>query len=383
MAAMEQKRDYYETLGVARTASAEEIKRAYRNQARKLHPDVNKAPDAEARFKEVTEAYEVLSDDTKRRTYDRFGHEGINGAAGFGAASGFGAGAGFPGGVGDIFDIFFGTGGGRSAASGSMAERGDDLRVDLEITLEEAAKGAEKTVRYVHLANCETCSGTGARPGTSAETCSQCKGTGYERRTQQTLLGVIQTTQPCTRCRGAGTTIATPCTDCSGAGRLRRTREKKVKIPIGIDTGQRLRIAGEGDAGIRGGDPGDLYVSIHVKPHDTFERRGNDLYMPASISFATAALGGTIHVPTLYGDEKLDIPEGTQNGEVFQLKDKGIPDINGRGKGKLYVTVRVLVPKKLSNDQKNTLRQWARTLGEEVHAHEEKGLFGRFFRGEK
>jgi len=378
---MADKRDYYDVLGVSRTASTEEIKRAYRNLARRYHPDVNKDPDAEAKFKEINEAYEVLSDETKRRTYDRFGHAGINGTA---AEPGMGFGGPGFGGLGDIFDIFFNTGGGRSAASGSMAERGDDLRQDLEITLEEAALGAEKTVRFNRLENCDLCSGTGAKPGTHAEACPTCRGTGYVRHTQNTLLGTFQTTTTCGRCRGEGRVVSSPCPQCSGGGRIRKTRERKVRIPAGVDSGSRIRLSGEGDAGIRGGDPGDLYIVLYIRPHEVFERRGNDLYCEVPISFVRAALGGQITVPTIHGTEKITLSEGTQSGQTFRLREKGIPDLNGRGKGDEYVIVRVQVPTKLSADQKALLRQFARSLGEDVEdSPEDKGLLGRLFRGDK
>lgn len=379
---MPEKRDYYEVLGIPRSASAEEIKRAYRNLARKYHPDVNKQPGAEAKFKEINEAYEVLSDENKRRMYDRFGHEGMNGGAAA-ASQGFGFGPGM-GGLGDIFDIFFGAGGGRSAASGSMPERGDDLRHDLQITLEEAALGAEKVIRFHRLENCDLCYGTGARPGTEASVCPSCRGSGYIRHTQNTLLGTFQTTTTCARCRGEGRVVQTPCTQCGGNGRIRKARERTVKIPAGVDSGSRIRLAGEGDAGLHGGDPGDLYILIYVQPHEYFERRDNDLYCEVPISFFKAALGGPVTVRTLYGEEKLDIPEGTQSGTTFRLRDKGIPDLNGRGRGHQFVVVRVQVPTRLSADQKQLLRQLALSMGEQIDAGaEDKGFLGRFFKGER
>jgi molecular chaperone DnaJ len=373
---MPDKRDYYEVLGVSRTASAEEIKRAYRNLARKYHPDVNKATDAEARFKEINEAYEVLNDDARRRTYDRFGHEGLNGGA---AAGGPGFGAGGMGGFGDIFDIFFGAGGGRAAASGSAAERGEDLRHDIEITLEEAALGAEKTIRFNRLENCDLCKGTGAKPGTTLDACPTCRGTGYVRHTQNTLLGTFQTTATCGRCRGEGRIVQNPCPQCAGSGRMRKSRERAVKIPAGVDSGARVRLAGEGDAGMRGGDPGDLYIVLYVRPHEVFERRNNDIYCEVPISFARAALGSQITVPTLTGEEKIAVPEGTQSGASFRLRGKGIPDLQGRGTGDQYVIVKVQVPTKLSPDQKLMLRQFAQTLGENVEAPADKGFLGRIF----
>lgn len=376
---MPDKRDYYEVLGVSRTASAEEIKRAYRNLARKYHPDVNKQHGAEARFKEINEAYEVLSDDGKRRAYDRFGHDGMNG--GMADAGPFGAGMGFGGGLGDIFDAFFSAGGGRTAAAGGhVAERGDDLRQDLEITLEEAVQGTTKALKYTRLESCDVCSGTGAKPGTQAETCPTCRGVGYVRHTQNTLLGTFQTTTTCSRCRGEGRVVQAPCGQCGGTGRLRRTRERTLSVPPGVETGTRIRMPGEGDMGMRGGDPGDLYVVIHVKPHEIFERRGNDLYCEVPISFAKAALGGQIAVPVIGGEERIDIPEGTQPGAVFRLRDRGVPDLNGRGRGHQFVVVKVTVPAKLSADQKQLLVQFARSLGEDSDLGADRGLFGIFRR---
>ncbi len=371
---MTDKRDYYEVLGVSRNATLEEIKRAYRNLARRYHPDVNKDPGAEALFKEINEAYEVLSDAEKREAYDRWGHAGVNGASG---ASGFGG----MGGFGDIFDIFFGMGGPRAATT--RAERGDDLRVDIEISLEEAAEGVEKSIRFARMETCDVCDGTGAAPGTRPEVCSLCRGTGFIRHTQNTLLGTFQTQTTCGRCRGEGRVVQTPCAQCSGHGRVRRTVERVLHIPPGVDSGSRIRLSGEGDAGIRGGGPGDLYVVIYVRPHEFFERRGNDLYCEVPISFVRAALGGQISVPTINGTEKLNIPEGTQTGTTFRLRDKGMPDINGRGRGDQFVVVRVQVPTKLTPEQKQILRQLANSLGDLPEPEHDKGLFGRIFKTEK
>ncbi len=376
---MAEKRDCYELLGVSRSASGEEIKRAYRNLARKYHPDVNKQPGAETKFKDINEAYEILSDDGKRRAYDRFGHAGLNGgAAGAGAAAGFGG-----AGLGDIFDIFFGGGGGRPAASGSTAERGDDLRQDMEIALKDAALGCEKTVKFSRHEECDLCHGSGARQGTQVESCPNCRGTGYVRHTQNTLLGTFQTQAACGRCRGEGRVVQSPCGQCSGSGRMRKTRERTVKIPPGVDSGSRIRLGGEGDAGVRGGDPGDLYIVLYVKPHEFFERRNNDLFCEVSISFVKACLGGQISVPTITGEERLSIPEGTQSGTSFKLREKGIPDLNGRGKGDQYVIARVQVPTKLSADQKQLVRQLGYSLGDVVETQEEKSLLGKLFRGDK
>jgi len=375
---MPEKRDYYEVLGVSRNASAEEIKRAFRNLARKYHPDVNKAPNAEARFKEINEAYEVLSDETKRRAYDRFGHDALNGAP----DGGFGFGAAGFGGFTDIFDAFFGGGvGGPGGAT--IAERGDDLRIDIQLTLEEAVLGTEKTLSYARLERCEVCGGTGAEPGTKPDICPVCRGAGHVRSTRSTLLGTFQTTATCGRCRGEGRVIQSPCQQCSGSGRMRRQRERSIRVPAGVDTGTRVRLQGEGDAGIRGGEPGDLYVHVHVQPHEVFERRGNDLYCEVAISFARAALGGKVTVPTIDGTEELDIPEGTQPGTTFRLRDRGVPDVGGRGRGHQYVVVQVEVPKKLSGEQRKLLRQFAESLGERPDEADDRGLLGRLFWGDR
>lgn len=375
---MPTKRDYYDILGISRSASAEEIKRAYRNLARKYHPDVNKQAGAEEKFKEINEAYDVLSEDSKRRAYDRFGHEAVNGAA----AGPGGYGAGF-GGLDDIFNMFVNFGP-RGAAPTATAERGDDLRYDLEITLEEAALGIEKTVQFNRIETCDLCHGSGARPGTQVDMCPTCKGVGVVRHTQNTLLGTFQTSTTCPRCHGEGRAVSNPCPQCNGGGRLRKTRERTIRIPAGVDTGSRIRVAAEGDSGLRGGEPGDLYVVIYVKPHDLFERRGNDLYCEMPVGFVTASLGGQITVPTIYGEEKLAIPEGTQSGASFRLKDKGMAKYPPPGRGDLYVIVKVAVPTKLTADQRHLLRQLAESLGEEVHDHgDDKGFLGRLFRGDK
>ena len=292
-----QSRDYYELLGVSKEASADEIKRAYRTLARKYHPDFNREPDAADKFKEIQGAYEILSDDTKRQQYDRYGEAGINpnmagGGAGFGSVN-----------FGDIFGNFFDDFmGGRGGASAEV--RGDDLREDIELTLEEVASGTEKIIRFQRLETCTTCGGNGAKPGTSVETCLQCAGLGQVSFAQKTMLGIFQTTQPCPRCRGKGKTIATPCGTCSGSGRSRKTAERSVKVPAGADSGMRLRIVGEGDAGANGGESGDLYLFIHVRDHSLFERRGNDLYATIPVSFPTLALGGNIQIPIVAGVEE-------------------------------------------------------------------------------
>jgi molecular chaperone DnaJ len=364
-------RDYYEILGVAKTASAEDIKKAYRNLARKYHPDVNRAEDAADKFKEIQRAYDTLSDDTKRQQYDRFGAEGPGMGAG---------GAGFEG-FGDIFDIFFGGGmGGARSQAGPTVVRGDDLREDLELTLEEVATGVEKTIKFRRFETCDTCTGSGAQPGTQTDTCPQCHGSGQIRFAQNTILGTFQGSQTCTKCRGTGKVIPNPCTTCSGTGRQRKMRERSVKVPAGTPHGLRLRLVGEGDAGERGGPSGDLYLVLFVQEHDVFQRDGNDLYMEVPISFARAALGDTLKIPQIVGgEEDLKIPEGTQSGQTFSLRGKGLTDINGRGKGDLHVVVRVQVPTKLTQEQRELLRQFAATTGETLQQAESKGILGRIF----
>jgi len=370
---MPDRRDYYEVLGLSRNASADDVKKAYRTLARRYHPDVNKNADAEARFKDIREAYDVLSDDQKRQVYDRFGHEGLDGTS---ASPGAGFG-GFP----DIFDMFFGAGV-RQSAGPTSANRGDDLRQDIEVSLEDAATGANTRISYTHLETCDLCEGHGAEPGSQSEVCGACRGTGYVRHTQNTLLGTFQTTAPCGRCRGEGRIIVKPCPQCAGAGRMRKTRDKTVRVPPGVDTGSRIRLSGEGDAGLRGGSSGDLYLVIHVRPHEFFERRDKDLYCEVPVSFPMAALGGRIEVPTIGGAEMLELPEGTQTGTSFVLRGKGMPDLNGYGKGNQYVIVRVEVPKKLSSEQKQALRQYAATTGETI-SEEDRGIFSRFFKSDR
>lgn len=324
---MASKRDYYETLGVQKNATASEIKKAYRRLAREHHPDVNPGDaDADNRFKEINEAYQVLSDPEKREMYDRYGHAGVD--QNYGPDfSGFGDFGGFS----DIFDMFFG-GGPRTSGSArsTTVERGNDLRYDLELTLEEAATGISHKMRITRLETCDKCGGSGAEPGSQPETCPTCRGTGQVRQQQQTIFGTQIRIGTCPRCRGEGRVVSRPCSECGGQGRLRKTVEKTVDIPAGVSTGMRIRVAGEGDAGPRGGPHGDLYVFIHVAEHDFFERRGNDLWCQVPVSFPLAALGGVIDVKTIDGTEELEVAAGTQPGEVYVLRGKGMPDPSGR-----------------------------------------------------
>lgn len=372
---MASKRDYYEILGVSRNATQTDIKRAYRRLAREHHPDVN--PDdkeAEQRFKEINEAYQVLSDPEKRAIYDRYGHAGMEQQ--FGPDFGFGDFAGF-GGFGDIFDMFFGGGGPRTTTRRTAAERGNDLRYDLEMTLEQAYTGMDAEISVTRMENCDACAGSGAQPGSHPETCNMCHGTGQVRQQQQTILGAQIRITTCPRCHGEGTVIGNPCQKCGGKGRNRRTSQQTVHIPAGVDTGTRIRIAGGGDAGLRGGPPGDLYVITHVKKHDQFERKGNDLWRQVQIGFPLAALGGTIEIDTLAGTEKLHVAPGTQPGEVYTLRGKGMPDPTGGPPGNLNVVIRVHVPTRLNDEQKALLRQFAASMGEEISNDHEKGFFER------
>jgi molecular chaperone DnaJ len=355
------KRDYYEILGVDRQASEQQIKSAYRKLALKHHPDRNPGdPAAEEQFKEAAEAYAVLADAEKRSLYDRFGHAGVSGA---------GAGAGFdPTIFADFSDIFSGLGdvfgfgdlfGGRRRRGGP--QRGADLRYDLEITFDESASGTDTTIQIPREETCETCKGSGAAPGTSPETCSQCRGSGQLRYQQ----GFLTVARPCPNCRGTGKTIAKPCQSCRGAGRISRERKITVKIPAGIATGQRLRLYGEGEHGSASGPPGDLYVVVHVQEHSFFHRDGDDLYCELPISFPTVALGGSVKVPTLNGQEDLSIPAGTQTGARFKIRGKGMPSVSGRGRGDLHVIARVAVPKKLTKEQKQLLEELGKTMKDE------------------
>ncbi|MHB0913318.1 MAG: molecular chaperone DnaJ [Armatimonadota bacterium] len=365
---MSTKRDYYEILKVHREASATEIKQAYRRLARKHHPDVNGGDSAaEEQFKEINEAYECLCNPEKRRMYDQFGHEGMSG----GSSSGFDF-EGF-GGFGDIFDAFFG--GGPRGQRRPMGEQGSDLRYDLEISLEEVATGVERTLRISKLHACETCNGSGARPGSSPETCLQCHGTGQVRQNRQTFLGSFSTVAACPIWQGRGYVIVNPCGDCGGSGRVRKTAEQTVHIPAGVEHGMRVRLRGEGDAGARGGPAGDLYIMVYVRPHESFERHGDSIMLELPISFVQAALGDVIEVPTLDGPEKVNIPPGTQAGTVFTLKGKGLPNLNTGSRGNQDVVARIMTPTKLSDEQKTMLIEFAKTMGEEPHPG--KGFIGK------
>ncbi|QBE64229.1 molecular chaperone DnaJ [Pseudoduganella lutea] len=362
------KRDFYEILGLAKNASEDEIKKAYRKLAMKYHPDRN--PDnkeAEEKFKEVKEAYEMLTNPEKREAYDRYGHAGVDpnmGGGGFGGAGGFGDA------FGDIFGDIFGGGGGRRGG-GPQVYRGADLRYNLEITLEQAAHGFDTTIRVPAWDKCDSCHGSGAKPGTSPVTCSTCGGHGQVRMQQ----GFFSIQQTCPKCHGTGKIIPEPCPACSGAGRIKRNKTLEVKIPAGIDNGMRIRSSGNGEPGTNGGPPGDLYVEIHIKAHPVFQREGDDLHCEMPISFAKAALGGEIEVPTLSGKVSFTVPEGTQSGKTFRLKGKGVKGVRSGYPGDLFCHVAVETPVKLTDKQKELLREFERATveGGSKHSPQSKG----------
>ncbi len=361
---MADKRDYYEVLGVGKGASEDEIKKAYRKLARKYHPDLNKDnPSAAEKFKEVNEAYEVLSDSDKKAKYDQFGFAGVD--PNFGAGGGFGGGfGGFDmgdlGDLGDLFGSFFGGGFGSSGRSGrrNSPQRGESIRQNVILSFEEAAFGCEKEINVGRTENCEACGGTGAAKGTAVETCSRCRGTGSITQTQRTPLGMMRTQAACPNCRGTGKVIKKPCPSCNGAGRIRKNRKFKINIPAGIDEGQSIRQRGQGNAGMNGGPAGDLLVTVAIRPHPIFTREGQDVIIDIPLSFAQAALGDTLQVPTIDGRVEYKVPEGTQPGTVFRMKGKGIQNVNGRGRGDQYVKINLEVPRNLTDKQKRILREF-------------------------
>ncbi|MBV9718380.1 MAG: molecular chaperone DnaJ [Candidatus Eremiobacteraeota bacterium] len=361
--------DYYEILGVSREASGDEIKQAYRALARRHHPDVAEDKSkAEHHFKEINEAYEVLSDPKKRSQYDRFGYVG-NGASAGAGDFGFGA-AGF----GDIFDVFFGNARGAAQTRRAGPERGSDLRYDVEITLEEAFHGTSREIVFDRQAQCETCNGSGARPGTIIVPCERCGGSGAVRAARQTPLGQIVTQTTCPRCAGEGHTIAQPCETCAGRGRLQQETRLTVNVPPGVDDGSRIRIAGKGEGGARGGPSGDLYVYLSIAAHRVFKREGRDTYVDVPISFTEAALGSTIEVPSLGGDVELTLAPGTQSAATFRLRGHGMPGLRAAHRGDHHVTVHVIVPAKLNKRQRNLLEEYARAGGDAI---EERTFFDR------
>ncbi|MCQ2771006.1 MAG: molecular chaperone DnaJ [Clostridia bacterium] len=368
-------RDYYEILGVSKTASDDEIKKAYRKLAKQYHPDMNPGDKAaEEKFKEVNTAYAVLSDSEKRAKYDQFGEDAVNGSAG--GASGFGGFGGMDFDISDIFGDFFG--GGRSQRNNGPVQ-GDDIEQRVIITFEESAFGCKKEIKYSKVENCADCNGTGAAKGTSPKTCSKCNGRGQIRVQQRTMLGMMQTTRPCDACNGRGTIIETPCKTCSGRGIKSVSKTLEVNIPAGIDNGQTLTVRGMGNAGLRGGPSGDLYLRVAVKPHEIFTRDGFNIYCDIPVAFHEATLGAQIKVPTLEGDTTYTIPEGTQSGTSFIIKGSGIQNINrNRGKGDLIFKVNVEVPKNLNGAQKEALKKFAEACGDNVYSKRSK--FAKIFK---
>ncbi len=362
---MSAKRDYYEVLGVGRQATQEEIKKAFRRLARQYHPDMNKDPDAEARFKEINEAYEVLSDQEKRTAYDRFGHAGPQ--AGFGGFSDLG-------GFEDIFESFFGGVRGGTTTARRGPARGADLRYDLAIEFGEAVFGCEKEIVVTRHETCPQCQGTGAEPGTQPIRCPQCNGTGEVRRQQQTFLGSFVQVTTCPRCQGEREIITTPCTRCHGHKVIQVERPILVKIPPGVDEGTRIRLAAEGEPGVRGGPSGNLYVVLSINPHEYFRREGSDILLELDVNVAQAALGDKVRIPTLDGDEDLLIPAGTQTGDAFKLRAKGVPHLRRSGRGDQLVIVHVLTPTRLTAQQKKLFEELGKSLGKEVVHQPEKGL---------
>ena len=359
----EQKRDYYEVLGVSRGASEAEIKKAYRKLAKENHPDLHPGDkEAEARFKDVNEAYEVLSDADKKARYDQYGHAGVD--PNFGAGGGFDGSFDF-GDLGDIFGSFFGGGfGGGRRTNPNAPQRGESIRLSLAISFEEAAFGCEKSVTVERMETCETCHGNGCAPGSTPEVCPECHGTGTVQVRRQTPMGVFATSSPCTRCGGKGKIIHQPCKDCHGTGAVRKRKTIQASIPAGIDNGQTISIRGQGNAGKNGGPAGDLLITITVRPHELFRREGTSVLCEAPITFAQAVLGAELEIPTIDGKVKYELPEGTQSGTTFRLKGKGIPALNGRGRGDQYVTVYIETPRNLNKEQKEALKKFAESMGD-------------------
>lgn len=371
------KRDYYEVLGVNKSASKDEIKKAYRKLSKKYHPDINKEEGADEKFKEISEAYEVLSDENKRANYDQFGHDGPQG--GFGS-QGFG-GSDF-GGFEDIFSSFFG--GGSRQRDPNAPRKGDDLQYTMTITFEEAVFGTKKEISIKKDVTCHTCNGDGAKPGTSKKTCSYCNGAGRVSVEQNTILGRVRTEQVCPKCEGSGQEFEEPCPTCKGKGTENKTVKLEVTVPEGVDNEQQVRLAGEGSPGVNGGPHGDLYVVFRVKPSNTFERDGDDIYYNLDISFSQAALGDEIKIPTLKSNVVLTIPAGTQMGKQFRLKDKGVKNVHGYGYGDLFVNIKVVTPTKLNDRQKELLKEFAEINGENINEQSSnfKDRAKRFFKGE-
>ncbi len=375
---MAEKRDYYEVLGVSKNASEDEIKRAYKKLARKYHPDMNPGDkEAEEKFKEVNEANEVLSNPEKKAKYDQFGFAGVDpnygaGQGGYGGAGGFDFGD-----LGDIFGSFFGGGfGGGGRRNPNAPQRGESIRASLSVDFTEAAFGCEKSITIDRSEQCPTCKGKGCAPGTTPEVCTECHGTGTVTQAQRTPFGMMQSQTVCPKCRGKGQIIHQPCPDCRGAGVVRKRRTIQVNIPAGIDNGQTISLRGQGHSGKNGGPAGDLLITVMVRPHEIFRRDGTAVFCEAPITFTQAVLGGTLEIPTIDGKVKYDIPEGTQTGTVFRLRGKGIPVLNGRGRGDQYVTVNIETPRNLNREQKEALKKFSESLGEGNY-EKHKNFFGK------
>ena len=365
--------EYYDRLGLSKDASQDEIKRAYRKLSKKYHPDINKEPGAEEKYKEILEAYETLSDAQKRAAYDQYGPDGANGFGGQGSFGGFDGGAGF-GGFEDIFSSFFGGGATRNP---NAPRQGDDLQYRVNLSFEEAVFGAEKEIHYNREVTCKTCSGSGAKPGTSPVTCGRCHGHGVINVDTQTTLGMMRRQVTCEVCQGTGQEIKDPCQTCHGTGREKQSHTVSVKIPAGVETGQQIRLAGQGEAGFNGGPYGDLFVVINVNPSDKFTRDGSTIYYTLNISFVQAALGDTVEVPTVHGNVEMVIPAGTQTGKTFRLKGKGAPRLRGGSQGDQLVTVKIVTPTKLNDAQKEALLAFAKASGDEKVAPQKKGFFDK------
>ncbi len=381
----EQKRDYYEVLGVAKTASDDELKKAYRKLAKQYHPDMNPGDKgAEAKFKEINEAYEVLSDKDKRSKYDQFGHAGVDpnfGGGGFGGYGDFGDFGDF--GFGDILGDLLGGGFGGRSANRSGPQRGESLRAGITISFEEAAFGCEKEISLTRLESCESCHGSGCAPGTTAEVCPDCRGSGTVR-VQQRMGGMAFTSSaPCSRCRGTGKIIHQPCKSCGGGGNVRKQRKISVSVPQGINDKQAISLRGQGNAGANNGPAGDLIVEVRVKPHPYFQREGTSVLYECPVSFYQAAMGAELEIPTIDGKVKYTLPAGTQPGTTFRLRGKGIPELRGRGRGDQYVTVQVKVPASLTNQQRDALQAFAEAMGESTPAPTSGSPVKEFFKKKK
>lgn len=377
---MATKRDYYEVLGLQKGASDDDIKKAYRKLSKQYHPDINKAEDAEEKFKELSEAYEVLSDPQKKAAYDQYGHAGTdpNYGGGFGGGSGFGgfSGGGF-GGFEDIFDSFFGGGGGGRTVDPNAPRQGADLQYTIQLKFEEAIFGVEKEIKYNREDVCHTCHGSGAKPGTQPETCHKCHGSGTVNVERQTPLGRVMTRQTCDVCHGTGKEIKDPCPTCHGSGHEKEAHKVKVNVPAGVEDGQQMRLASQGEAGANGGPYGDLYVVFQVEESDIFDRDGSEIFYELPLSFVQAALGDEVKVPTVHGDVKLKIPAGTQTGMNFRLRGKGAPKLRGGSNGDEHVKVKLITPRNLNDEQKEALRTFAKSTGQSIDEQQDEGFFDK------